>query len=41
MSNWTIKMKIDQGKTAERILTAEVRSVAGEVAIGDVAKNHK
>jgi hypothetical protein len=41
MPNWTKKMKIDRGRTAERILTAEARSVAEEVAIGDVAKNHK
>ena len=41
MSNWTMEMKIDQGTTAERILIVEAGSVAEEVAIGDVAKNHK
>jgi len=38
MSNWTMKLKIDQGTTAERILTAEAKSVVEEAAIGAAAK---
>ena len=41
ISNWTMKLKIDQETIAERILTAEARSVVEEAAIGVAANSDK
>ena len=41
ISNLTIKLKIDQETIAERILTAEARSVVEEAAIGVAASSNK